>query len=135
MKICKKTIRGFTLIELLVVIAIIAILAATLLPVLQRAMENARKAACLNNVKTMGLAIQFYLQDYDDYFPMVRWDTSIPYFEYWAHWMRQIAPYIDPKVDLSNKTINDSALATSIDRHIQAFQCPSTWSCLLYTSD
>jgi prepilin-type N-terminal cleavage/methylation domain-containing protein/prepilin-type processing-associated H-X9-DG protein len=58
--------RGFTLIELLVVIAIIAILAAILFPVFARAREQARKSACLSNLKQIGSAIMMYTQDYDE---------------------------------------------------------------------
>jgi len=63
------TRRGFTLIELLVVIAIIAILAAILFPVFARAREKARQASCLSNVKQIGLAINMYVQDYDETMP------------------------------------------------------------------
>lgn len=60
---------GFTLIELLVVISIIAILAAILFPVFARARENARRAACMSNLKQIGLGIMQYVQDYDSKYP------------------------------------------------------------------
>lgn len=63
------TRRGFTLIELLVVIAIIAILAAILFPVFGRARAKARQAACMSNLKQIGLAFQMYAQDYDELMP------------------------------------------------------------------
>ena len=48
--------RAFTLIELLCTIAIIAILAALLLPVLERGLARARRTVCLNNLRSTGVA-------------------------------------------------------------------------------
>ena len=65
----RRVEQGFTLIELLVVIAIIAVLAAILFPVFARARESARRTNCISNMRQLGMAIQEYVQDYDELLP------------------------------------------------------------------
>ena len=71
---CERTADqriSFTLIELLVVIAIIAILAAMLMPALERARESAHVAACSSNFHQMELGVQQFALNYDGAVPML----------------------------------------------------------------
>jgi prepilin-type N-terminal cleavage/methylation domain-containing protein/prepilin-type processing-associated H-X9-DG protein len=102
----KRQERGFTLIELLVVIAIIAILAAILFPVFSRARENARKTACLSNLRQIGTALMMYCQDWDERFPpCALWDPNYASTGSFVAWFPALGPYV---------------------KNQQVFECPST---------
>ena len=64
-----STRRAFTLIEVLVVIAVLAILAALLLPVLSRAKDSGRRAACTSNLHQLFIATSLYAADHEGVYP------------------------------------------------------------------
>jgi prepilin-type N-terminal cleavage/methylation domain-containing protein/prepilin-type processing-associated H-X9-DG protein len=98
--------RGFTLIELLVVVAIISLLAAMLLPALQRAKESGRRSKCMANLKQIGVATQLYLDDHGGAFPEYPSTTA------------RIAPYL-------GFTETGGALSARLNNTGHVFYCPS----------
>ncbi len=62
---------AFTLIELLCVITIIAILASLLIPAIGTVSQRADSIKCSNNLRTIGQAVQLYLGDHNQNFPMI----------------------------------------------------------------
>ncbi len=63
--------NAFTLLELLVVTAIIGLLAALLLPALNKASAYAKRASCLNNLRQINLAVRQYADDHNSVLPII----------------------------------------------------------------
>ncbi len=60
---------GFTLVELLVVITILAVLLGIGLPLTRSLIGRSREASCLNNLRSLGVALQSHLQDHNNVMP------------------------------------------------------------------
>ena len=114
--------KGFTLIELLVVIAIIAVLMAILMPALNRAKEQGKRAKCLNHLRQLTLAWIMYADENDD--NLVNGDTG----EYSIH--PNETPWVlkDWAAGMSErdkrKAIEQGALYP-YTRSLQLYKCPT----------
>jgi prepilin-type N-terminal cleavage/methylation domain-containing protein len=86
---------SFTLIELLVVIAIIAILAAMLMPALNKARERGRSSSCQSKLKNIGLAASMYSGDNKDWIVtgMIERPSSADDDYYRQYWMSRLASF------------------------------------------
>ncbi len=85
-------VRGFTLIELLVVVAVIALLIAIVAPSLSAARDQAKRTACLSNMRNMGVAAALYANDNRDQFPLNRGLTQA------GGWLNTLLPYAGDKL-------------------------------------
>ena len=85
--------RFFTLIELLIVVAIIAILAAMLLPSLNKALSSARKTQCLSNLRSIGIAMGNYLND-NNVFQQIAAAEAVEGIYYANAWKAQLGLFL-----------------------------------------
>jgi prepilin-type N-terminal cleavage/methylation domain-containing protein/prepilin-type processing-associated H-X9-DG protein len=129
--------RGFTLIELLVVIAIIAILAALLLPALNRAKLQAQNIVCLNNLKQLQYCAHMYIGDNNDKNPP---NNSVASFGgpstnmTWSFltslsWL----PDVDATIEYNPSAIINGALFP-YNTSLPIYHCPSDHSTLANTN-
>jgi hypothetical protein len=127
--------RGFTIVELLVVIAIIGLLIALLLPAVQAVRESARRSACSNNLRQIGLALAVH-ESSRRAFPMgVSWSnpTQTPPVVL-LRWTMLILPFFEESALLQgmNLSLPSSTATDYVDQNAPllskspaVFRCPS----------
>jgi len=120
---------GFSLIELLVVIGIIGLLVALLLPAIQSARESARRTACANNLRQIGVGLLHYHESLET-FPTGCVDhRSFVDGGRQLAWSALLLPFIEQKsvydmLDLS-QGFDSPANAKGAAQVLSVYVCPS----------
>jgi prepilin-type processing-associated H-X9-DG protein len=86
MKQRNKRHNGFSLVEILVVVSTSALLVGLLIPSVQTARQQARRAACLNNLRQIALAAAIYADVYDEHYPLAYHTEKIGDTTYFRAW-------------------------------------------------
>jgi prepilin-type N-terminal cleavage/methylation domain-containing protein/prepilin-type processing-associated H-X9-DG protein len=113
---------GFTLIELLVVIAIVAILMAMLMPALQRAREQGKRAVCLNNTKTLVLGWLMYAEANDGRIPRANVSEDPAVIDGWIRKPPGTLPVEAPQ-DEQLEALRAGVLFSYVP-DVKAYRCP-----------
>lgn len=117
----------FTLIELLVVVAVIAILAALLLPALNKAKEQAKTAFCANSLKQWAVAAESYADDYGDCLPngSTFGGSGLPQGAWFSTaWAVALSPYLG-NAKVAQLNIAQPNIEAILGEYPDVFYCPS----------
>jgi len=123
--------RGFSLIEVLAVGGIVAICLALGLPALQRARDEARRNACKNKLKQIGLAMHNYHDTFVTFPPGWVAKTTKPEFGPCYGWGTFILPYVDQAPLYNQINFNVPPDITSNERlqkRLDIYRCPEDTS-------
>ena len=114
-----RKVRAFTLIEILVVISIIAMLMSILMPSLMHAREQAKRAVCMANLRSIGQSLYIYANNNQGKFIPGDFPVS------WSVWAKLPG---DPDargrpVNLGHLLASDTLPMPTNEKHV--FFCPS----------